>query len=167
MLKKTKMFSGDPAPFVMELPGLPPCDRRQRASAHVGARLVLHQEGRQIILLSPILVWFLSYFGFVDGTFRMLTDEESALRSSRRSATRSPGSSRRSAGAPGRPPSPPSRASSRRKTSSAPWASSTAAPARSTRASARRLRALRATPSSRSTCSAPPASRRSARSSAR
>ena len=58
MLKKTKMFSGDPAPFVMELPGLPLAHHWQTIScAACGARLVLHQEGT-IILLSTIFVWF-------------------------------------------------------------------------------------------------------------
>ena len=46
MLKKTKMFAGDPAPFVMELPAYHWPTRGQRAPLHVGARLVLHQEGR-------------------------------------------------------------------------------------------------------------------------
>ena len=46
ILKKTKMFSGDPAPFVMELPAYHLAHRGQRAPLHVGARLVLHQEGR-------------------------------------------------------------------------------------------------------------------------
>ena len=55
MLKKTKMFAGDPAPFVMELPPLPLADSRQRSPLHVGARLELHQEGRHDILLSTIL----------------------------------------------------------------------------------------------------------------
>ena len=46
MLKKTKMFAGDPAPFVMELPAYHLPDRGQRSAQHVGARLELHQEGR-------------------------------------------------------------------------------------------------------------------------
>ena len=46
MLKKTKMFAGDPAPFVMELPAYHWPTRGQRAAQHVGARLELHQEGR-------------------------------------------------------------------------------------------------------------------------
>ena len=46
MLKKTKMFSGEPAPFVMELPAYHWPTRRQRSPLNVGARLVLHKEGR-------------------------------------------------------------------------------------------------------------------------
>ena len=46
MLKKTKMFAGDPAPFVMELPAYHWPTARQRSPQHVGARLELHQEGR-------------------------------------------------------------------------------------------------------------------------
>ena len=46
MLKKTKMFAGEPAPFVMELPAYHLAHRVQRPAQHVGARLELHQEGR-------------------------------------------------------------------------------------------------------------------------
>ena len=46
ILKKTKMFAGDPAPFVMELPAYHLPDTRQRSPFNVGARLVLHQESR-------------------------------------------------------------------------------------------------------------------------
>ena len=76
MLKKTKMFSGDPAPFVMELPAyhLPTVGNVLRSMWERGWSFI--RKAGTIILLSTILVWFLSYFGFVDGTFRMLTDEE-------------------------------------------------------------------------------------------
>ena len=76
MLKKTKMFSGDPAPFVMELPAyhLPTVGNVLRSMWERGWSFI--KKAGTIILLSTILVWFLSYFGFVDGTFRMLTDEE-------------------------------------------------------------------------------------------
>ena len=76
MLKKTKMFAGDPAPFVMELPAyhLPTVGNVLRSMWERGWSFI--KKAGTIILLSTILVWFLSYFGFVDGTFRMLTDEE-------------------------------------------------------------------------------------------
>ena len=76
MLKKTKMFAGDPAPFVMELPSyhLPTVGNVLRSMWERGWSFI--KKAGTIILLSTILVWFLSYFGFVDGTFRMLTDEE-------------------------------------------------------------------------------------------
>lgn len=76
MLKKTKMFAGDPAPFVMELPAyhLPTVSNVLRSMWERGWSFI--KKAGTIILLSTILVWFLSYFGFVDGTFRMLSEEE-------------------------------------------------------------------------------------------
>ena len=76
MLKKTKMFAGDPAPFVMELPAyhLPTVGNVLRSMWERGWSFI--KKAGTIILLSTILVWFLSYFGFVDGTFRMLSEEE-------------------------------------------------------------------------------------------
>ncbi|HIT07790.1 MAG TPA: ferrous iron transporter B [Candidatus Merdivicinus faecavium] len=76
MLKKTRMFAGDPAPFVMELPAyhLPTASNVLRSMWERGWSFI--KKAGTIILLSTILVWFLSYFGFVDGTFRMLSDEE-------------------------------------------------------------------------------------------
>ena len=59
ILKKTKMFAGDPAPFVMGASGIPLADRRQRSPQHVGAWLVLHQEGRyhhHIIYHHPVVL---------------------------------------------------------------------------------------------------------------
>ena len=72
MLKKTKMFSGDPAPFVMELPAyhLPTVGNLLRSMWERGWSFI--KKAGTIILLSTILVWFTTYFGFVDGTFRML-----------------------------------------------------------------------------------------------
>ena len=76
MLKKTKMFAGDPAPFVMELPAyhLPTVGNVLRSMWERGWSFI--KKAGTIILLSTILVWFLSYFGFVDGTFRMLSEDE-------------------------------------------------------------------------------------------
>ncbi|MGM9683429.1 MAG: ferrous iron transporter B, partial [Eubacteriales bacterium] len=76
MLKKTRMFSGDPAPFVMELPAyhLPTVGNVLRSMWERGWSFI--KKAGTIILLSTIVVWFTTYFGFVDGTFRMLSDEE-------------------------------------------------------------------------------------------
>lgn len=76
MLKKTKMFSGDPAPFVMELPAyhLPTVSNVLRSMWERGWSFI--KKAGTIILLSTILVWFTSYFGFVDGSFRMLSEDE-------------------------------------------------------------------------------------------
>lgn len=76
MLKKTKMFAGDPAPFVMELPAyhLPTVGNVLRSMWERGWSFI--KKAGTIILLSTIVVWFLSFFGVVDGTFRMLAEEE-------------------------------------------------------------------------------------------
>ena len=76
MLKKTKMFSGDPAPFVMELPAyhLPTVGNLLRSMWERGWSFI--KKAGTIILLSTILVWFTTYFGLVDGTFRMLGEDE-------------------------------------------------------------------------------------------
>ena len=76
MLKKTKMFSGDPAPFVMELPAYhwPTVGNVLRSMWERGWSFI--KKAGTIILLSTIVVWFLSFFGVVDGSFRMLTEEE-------------------------------------------------------------------------------------------
>ncbi len=76
MLKKTKMFAGDPAPFVMELPAyhLPTVGNVLRSMWERGWSFI--KKAGTIILLSTILVWFLSFFGFVDGSFRMLSEDE-------------------------------------------------------------------------------------------
>ena len=76
MLKKTKMFAGDPAPFVMELPAyhLPTVVNVLRSMWERGWSFI--KKAGTIILLSTILVWFTSYFGFVDGTFTMLSEDQ-------------------------------------------------------------------------------------------
>ena len=76
ILKKTKMFSGDPAPFVMELPAyhLPTIGSVLRSMWERGWSFI--KKAGTIILLSTIVVWFTTYFGVVDGTFRMLSEEE-------------------------------------------------------------------------------------------
>ena len=76
MLKKTKMFAGDPAPFVMELPAYhwPTLGNVLRSMWERGWSFI--KKAGTIILLSTILVWFTTYFGTVDGTFRMLSEDE-------------------------------------------------------------------------------------------
>ena len=76
MLKKTKMFSGEPAPFVMELPAYhwPTLGNVLRSMWERGWSFI--KKAGTIILLSTIFVWFTSYFGWVDGTFQMLSDEQ-------------------------------------------------------------------------------------------
>ncbi len=76
MLKKTKMFAGDPAPFVMELPAYhwPTLGNVLRSMWERGWSFI--KKAGTIILLSTIFVWFTTYFGFVDGTFRMLDESE-------------------------------------------------------------------------------------------
>ena len=68
MLKKTKMFSGDPAPFVMELPAYhwPTLGNVLRSMWERGWSFI--KKAGTIILLSTIFVWFTTYFGWVDGT---------------------------------------------------------------------------------------------------
>ena len=76
MLKKTKMFSGDPAPFVMELPAyhVPTLGNVLRSTWERGWSFI--KKAGTIITLSTIFVWFTTYFGVVDGQFRMLSEEE-------------------------------------------------------------------------------------------
>ena len=76
MLKKWKIFSGDPAPFVMELPAYhwPTVGNVLRSMWERGWSFI--KKAGTIILLSTIFVWFTTYFGWVDGTFRMLSEEE-------------------------------------------------------------------------------------------
>ena len=76
ILKKTKKFSGDPAPFVMELPAyhLPTVKNVLRSTWERGWSFI--KKAGTIILLSTIVVWFTSYFGWVEGSFRMLAEEE-------------------------------------------------------------------------------------------
>ena len=76
MLKKTKMFSGEPAPFVMELPAYhwPTLKNVLRSMWERGWSFI--KKAGTIILLSTILVWFFSYFGFTADGFRMLAEDE-------------------------------------------------------------------------------------------
>ena len=76
MLKKTRMFAGDPAPFVMELPAyhMPTLLNVLRSMWERGWSFI--KKAGTIILLSTILVWFTTYFGFVDGKIGMLSDEQ-------------------------------------------------------------------------------------------
>ena len=76
ILKKTRMFSGDPAPFVMELPAyhMPTVGNVLRSMWERGWSFI--KKAGTIILLSAIVVWFMSRFGWADGTFRMLEDME-------------------------------------------------------------------------------------------
>ena len=76
ILKKTKMFEGDPAPFVMELPAyhLPTVGSVLRSMWERGWSFI--KKAGTIILLSTILVWFLMSFGWVDGSFGMLEAEQ-------------------------------------------------------------------------------------------
>ena len=76
ILKKTKMFAGDPAPFVMELPAyhLPTVGNVLRSMWERGWSFI--KKAGTIILLSSIVIWFTTYFGWVDGQFRMLEDME-------------------------------------------------------------------------------------------
>lgn len=76
MLKKTRPFAGDPAPFVMELPAYhwPTVGNVLRSMWERGWSFI--KKAGTIILLSTIFVWFTTYFGFVDGAFRMLSEEE-------------------------------------------------------------------------------------------
>lgn len=76
ILKKTKMFAGDPAPFVMELPAyhMPTVGNVLRSMWERGWSFI--KKAGTIILLSTILLWFLMSFGWVDGSFGMLEAEQ-------------------------------------------------------------------------------------------
>ncbi|WP_294352586.1 ferrous iron transport protein B [uncultured Clostridium sp.] len=76
ILKKTKMFAGDPAPFVMELPAyhMPTLSNILRSMWERGSSFI--KKAGTIILLSTIVLWFLMSFGWVDGSFTMLEAEE-------------------------------------------------------------------------------------------
>ena len=79
ILKKTKRFAGEPAPFVMELPAYhwPTAGNVLRSMWERGWSFI--KKAGTIILLSTILVWFLSRFGVAEGGFRMLGEEELEL----------------------------------------------------------------------------------------
>ena len=76
MLKKTKPFAGEPAPFVMELPAyhLPTIGNVLRSMWERGWSFI--KKAGTIILLSTIVLWFLSRFGWIDGSFQMLAEDE-------------------------------------------------------------------------------------------
>lgn len=79
MLKKTHMFAGNPAPFVMELPAYhwPTLGNVLRSMWERGWSFI--KKAGTIILLSTIVVWFTSYFGFTSEGFRMLSEDELEL----------------------------------------------------------------------------------------
>lgn len=76
MLKKTKMFAGNPAPFVMELPAyhMPTLGNVLRSMWERGWSFI--KKAGTIILLSTIVVWFLSFFGWTEEGFGMLSEEQ-------------------------------------------------------------------------------------------
>lgn len=76
ILKKTKLFSGEAAPFVMELPAyhMPTFKNVMRSMWDRGWSFI--KKAGTVILLSTIVIWFTTYFGFVDGSFRMLSEDE-------------------------------------------------------------------------------------------
>ena len=78
MLKKTKLFAGDPAPFVMELPAyhLPTVGNVLRSMWERGWSFI--KKAGTIILLSTIVIWFLSNFGFTEDGFGMIDAEDVA-----------------------------------------------------------------------------------------
>ena len=79
ILKKTKMFAGDPAPFVMELPAyhVPAAVNVLRATWERGWSFI--KRAGTIILASSIILWFLQGFGFVDGQFGMVENNNSSI----------------------------------------------------------------------------------------
>ncbi|OUO13798.1 ferrous iron transporter B [Flavonifractor sp. An4] len=79
ILKKTKGFAGDPAPFVMELPAYhaPAAGNVLRAMWERGWSFI--KRAGTVILLSSIILWFLQGFGFVDGVFQMVEDNNDSL----------------------------------------------------------------------------------------
>jgi ferrous iron transport protein B len=76
MLKKTKMFAGEPAPFVMELPAyhMPTLKNVLRSMWERGWSFI--KKAGTIILISTIIIWFLSNFGIADGAFAMLEEDQ-------------------------------------------------------------------------------------------
>ena len=79
MLKKTKLFAGDPAPFVMELPTyhIPAWGNVLRATWERGWSFI--KRAGSVILASTIVLWFLQGFGFTDGAFGMVEDNNTSL----------------------------------------------------------------------------------------
>ena len=79
MLKKTKLFAGDPAPFVMELPAyhIPAWGNVLRATWERGWSFI--KRAGTVILASTVVLWFLQGFGFTDGAFGMVEDNNNSL----------------------------------------------------------------------------------------
>ena len=79
LLKKTRMFAGEPAPFVMELPAyhLPTVKNVLRGTWERGWSFI--RKAGTVILLASIFVWFTSSFGFTDGTFGMVEDIDTSV----------------------------------------------------------------------------------------
>ena len=79
ILKKTRGFAGDPAPFVMELPAYhaPAAGNVLRAMWERGWSFI--KRAGTVILLSSVILWFLQGFGFVDGAFQMVEDNNDSL----------------------------------------------------------------------------------------
>ena len=79
LLKKTRIFAGDPAPFVMELPAYhaPTAGNVLRATWERGWSFI--KRAGTVIFLSSVILWFLQGFGFVDGAFQMVEDNNSSL----------------------------------------------------------------------------------------
>ena len=76
ILKKTRMFAGDPAPFVMELPAYhwPTVGNVLRSMWERGWSFI--KKAGTVILISTVVLWFLSRFGWADGAFGMLEEEQ-------------------------------------------------------------------------------------------
>ena len=79
ILKKTKLFSGDPSPFVMELPDYhwPTVSNVLRSMWERGWSFI--KKAGTIILLSTVVIWFTTFFGFTEEGFRMLGEDEIGL----------------------------------------------------------------------------------------
>ncbi len=79
MLKKTRLFAGDPAPFVMELPAyhVPAWGNVLRATWERGWSYI--KRAGTVILASTVVLWFLQGFGFTDGAFGMVEDANTSL----------------------------------------------------------------------------------------
>ena len=79
ILKKTKLFAGDPAPFVMELPSyhVPAWGNVLRATWERGWSFI--KRAGTVILASTIILWFLQGFGFEDGVFCMVEDQDNSI----------------------------------------------------------------------------------------
>ena len=79
ILKKTKLFAGDPAPFVMELPAyhVPAWGNVLRATWERGWSFI--KRAGTVILASTIILWFLQGFGFENGTFTMVEDQDNSI----------------------------------------------------------------------------------------